>query len=130
MAKKDSREAYGPVVTTFGKETAFNGRLRFTESVQIDGKFIGQIDATGYLYIEAGAEVEAQQIKASTVVVAGLVRGNIEAADRVEMLPTAKVYGDVKTAKLRIADGVIFEGKCEMIRSKESFNPFAHGAEN
>jgi cytoskeletal protein CcmA (bactofilin family) len=129
MAKKESRSIYGPVVTTFGKETVFNGKLTFTESVQIDGKFTGKIDSTGFLFIENGAEVEAEQIKASTVVVAGLVRGNIEAADRVEMLATAKVYGNVRTTKLRIADGVIFEGRCEMIRSGETFNPFtAQGA--
>jgi cytoskeletal protein CcmA (bactofilin family) len=96
---------------------------------QRDGKFTGKIDSTGFLFIENGAEVEAEQIKASTVVVAGLVRGNIEAADRVEMLATAKVYGNVRTTKLRIADGVIFEGRCEMIRSGETFNPFtAQGA--
>jgi cytoskeletal protein CcmA (bactofilin family) len=41
------------------------------------------------------------------------------------MLPSAKVYGNVRTAKLRIADGVIFEGICEMIRDPAAFTPFS-----
>ena len=28
------------------------------------------------------------------------------------------MYGDVRTAKLKIADGVVFEGKCEMIKDQ------------
>ena len=43
----------------------------------------------------------------------------------VEMLATSKIYGNVKSAKIRIADGVVFEGKCEMIRNVENFDVFS-----
>jgi cytoskeletal protein CcmA (bactofilin family) len=61
------------------------------------------------------------------VVVGGVVHGDIEATERLEMLPSAKVYGNVRTTRLRIADGVVFEGRCEMIRDSSSFNPFDEG---
>jgi cytoskeletal protein CcmA (bactofilin family) len=35
------------------------------------------------------------------------------------------VYGNIRTAKLKIADGVVFEGKCEMIRNPQSINVFS-----
>jgi cytoskeletal protein CcmA (bactofilin family) len=54
-----------------------------------------------------------------------MVRGNIEAEGMVEMLETAKIYGNVRSAKLRIADGVVFEGRCEMIRKAESLDIFS-----
>jgi len=55
-------------------------------------------------------------IKAHTVVVAGHVTGNVIATERLEMQGTGKVVGNIKTAKLQIADGVVFDGNCEMIQ--------------
>jgi cytoskeletal protein CcmA (bactofilin family) len=61
--------------------------------------------------------------------VGGSVPGNIEATENLEMLASGQVYGNVRTAKLKIADGVIFEGKCEMIREPESVDIFSATAE-
>jgi cytoskeletal protein CcmA (bactofilin family) len=110
--------------TTLGKETVFMGTLRFTESLKIDGRFEGDIDATGFLFISPDAEVRVQRIKASSIIVGGTVYGDMEAVDKVELLPSAKVYGNVKTSRLRIADGVVFEGSCEMIRSASTVDIF------
>jgi cytoskeletal protein CcmA (bactofilin family) len=122
---KSRKEDEAPLVaTTLGEETSFAGTLKFRDSLRIRGKFEGEIDAMGRLIIDADAVVNARRIRATSVVVGGTVRGDIEAADRLEMLPTAKIYGNVRTAKLRIADGVIFEGTCEMIRDPSAFKPF------
>jgi cytoskeletal protein CcmA (bactofilin family) len=99
--------------------------LRFKDSLRIQGKFEGEIDSMGRLIIDDQAVVNARRIRASSVVVGGVVHGDIEAVDRLEMLPSAKVYGNVRTSRLRIGDGVVFEGKCEMIRDPLSFDPFA-----
>jgi cytoskeletal protein CcmA (bactofilin family) len=125
MAKARKEDAAPLIATTLGKETSFSGTLRFKDSLRIRGKFEGEIDAMGRLIIDAEAVVSARRIRATSVIVGGTVHGDIEAADRLEMLPTARVYGNVRTAKLRIADGVIFEGNCEMIRDPSSFSPFA-----
>ncbi|EMO64809.1 Polymer-forming cytoskeletal domain protein [Leptospira borgpetersenii serovar Pomona str. 200901868] len=46
----------------------------------------------------------------------GEITGNVIATQKLEMLSTGKVNGNIKTSKLQIADGVIFEGNCEMIQ--------------
>jgi cytoskeletal protein CcmA (bactofilin family) len=125
MSKARKNEALPLIATTLGKETSFSGTLRFKDSLRIRGKFEGEIDSLGRLIIDSEAVVNARRIRASSVVVGGVVHGDIEAVDRLEMLPSAKVYGNVRTSKLRIADGVVFEGKCEMIRDPLSFDPFA-----
>jgi cytoskeletal protein CcmA (bactofilin family) len=125
MSKTRKEEAPPLIATTLGKETSFSGTLKFKDSLRIRGKFEGEIDSLGRLIIDGDAIVNARRIRASSVVVGGVVHGDIEAADRLEMLPSAKVYGNVRTSKLRIADGVVFEGKCEMIRDPSSFDPFA-----
>jgi len=62
-----------------------------------------------------GAVVKAN-VKARTVIIHGTVHGNIEAADRLEIQSSGKLYGNIRTSKLKIADGVVFEGKCEMVK--------------
>jgi cytoskeletal protein CcmA (bactofilin family) len=64
-------------------------------------------------------------IRVGSVVIGGIVRGNVEASEKLEMLATGKVYGNIRTAKLKIADGVVFEGKCEMITNSDVIDVFA-----
>ena len=124
MSKNNDHKSIEKITTTLGKETSFNGVLRFKESLKIDGTFEGEIESPGFLFIENGATVKAN-IKVGSVVVGGVVRGNIEASERLEMLTTGKVFGNIRTAKLNIADGVVFEGKCEMIKNPEKLDIFS-----
>jgi len=109
----------GKISTVLGKETVFQGILEFEKPLQIDGRFEGEIHTPGILLIGEGAVVKAN-IHAGTVVVGGEVTDNIEALQKLEMLTTGKVYGNIRTAKLQIADGVVFDGNCEMINPQES----------
>ena len=117
-------EEYRKTDSRLGNATNLKGVLKFSSSVLISGKFEGEIDSTGFLYVENGAEVRAD-IKVRSLVVGGIIHGNIEAVENIEMLPTGKIYGNVRTSKLKIADGVVFEGKCEMIKRSEQVDIFA-----
>ncbi len=117
------------IKTTLGKETNFSGTMRFTDSLKIDGKFQGEIISNGFLYVEHGAVVRAN-IKVGSVIVGGIVKGNIEALEKLEMLASGQVFGNIRTAKLKIADGVVFDGKCEMIKNAEAINVFSNSVEN
>ena len=124
MPKNEDHKATERISTTLGRETEFNGVMRFQDSLKIDGAFSGEILSSGFLYIEQGASVTAN-IRVGSVVVGGTVHGNIEATEKLEMLSSGKVYGNIRTAKLKIADGVVFEGKCEMIKNPQAINIFS-----
>ena len=124
MAKNDDHKSAERITTTLGRETDFNGVMRFRDSLKIDGAFSGEIVSTGFLYVEQGATITAN-IRVGSVVVGGTIKGNIEATEKLEMLATGKVYGNIRTAKLKIADGVVFEGKCEMIKNPQAVNVFS-----
>ncbi|MBN2322347.1 MAG: polymer-forming cytoskeletal protein [Spirochaetes bacterium] len=119
MAKKneysDMKEGER-VETTFSETTSFNGTLRFDSSLRIEGRFRGKILSKGHLIIGENAKINAN-IKADSIVIAGEVKGDVEAIDRLEMLPSGKLYGNIKTKKLKMADGVVFEGSCQMLKS-------------
>ena len=101
-------------MVVFGNSTSFNGFLRFKEALCIQGRFKGTIEATGALIVDKGAVVEADHISVSSLMVYGTVVGAVHAVDKIDMFPGAQVRGDLTAARLRIADGVIFEGKCSM----------------
>jgi cytoskeletal protein CcmA (bactofilin family) len=101
-------------MVTFGKGTNFNGLLRFKESLCIQGKFKGTIVATGDLIIAKGAVVEADHISVTSLTVYGTVIGAVHAVEKIDMFPGAEVRGDLSATRLRIADGVLFEGQCSM----------------
>ncbi|HPF07438.1 MAG TPA: polymer-forming cytoskeletal protein, partial [Spirochaetota bacterium] len=92
--------------------------LTFKKSLQINGKFEGEISSGSYLVIGEEAVVNAN-IKADTVIIKGTVHGNVEAITRLEIHTNGKLYGNIRTKKLMISDGVVFEGKCEMIKPFE-----------
>ena len=124
MAKNEDHKGVERITTTLGRETDFHGTMRFKESLKIDGVFTGEIVSAGFLYIEQGASITAN-IHVGSVVVGGTVKGNIEATEKLEMLSTGKVFGNIRTGKLKIADGVVFEGKCEMIKNPQAINVFS-----
>ncbi len=114
----------GKISTTFGKETVFNGILKFSDTLKIDGKFEGEIISEGHLFIEEGAVVKAD-INVRSLVIAGVVLGNIVAGEKLEMLSTAKVFGNIKAENVRMADGVVLKGNCEMIKDCSSLDIFS-----
>jgi len=124
MAKSNDLKGIDRIGTTLGTETNFSGTIRFKTSLKINGRFQGKIVSPGFLYIEEGAVVNAD-IKVGSVVIGGCVKGNVEAKENLELLSTGQLYGDVRTAKLKIADGVVFEGKCEMIKNEDDIDIFS-----
>ena len=124
MAQHTDLSSIPEALSRLGPETVFKGKLRFKESVRIGGRYEGEIEAAGFLYVEEGAVVKAD-IQADTIIVGGTVHGNVIARKEIEMLPSCKLYGNVKAGRIRIADGVVFEGKCEMIRNSSSVDIFA-----
>jgi len=52
-------------------------------------------------------------------VVEGVLIGNIEARNRVLLLPTSRILGDIKTPELIIQNGTILEGRCTISHESE-----------
>ncbi|MBQ8013654.1 MAG: polymer-forming cytoskeletal protein [Treponema sp.] len=111
-------------LTVFGQETEFDGILEFTDNLVITGKFKGEILASGDLEIAKGAVCDVKKMTANSIVISGTVTGDIDAAERVEMCTGSFVRGDVKTARIRIAEDVEFEGQISMLDKEPEANLF------
>lgn len=101
------------ITTILGKGSAFDGKLTFEGAVRIDGEFSGEIRTTGTLIVGETAEVKAE-ISAATIIIEGLVRGDLAATEAIEIHAPAKVYGNLSTPSLEIQKGSLFQGNCRM----------------
>ena len=129
MIRTDSKKKDSSSIVVFGNSTSFNGHLRFKETLCIQGKFKGTIEASGALIVDKGAVVEADRISVSSIMVYGTVVGAIHAQDKIDMFPGAEVRGDLTAARLRIADGVLFEGQCSMTGISKDVEIFSRPTE-
>ncbi len=99
--------------TVFSDKSDFNGFLEYKKPLRICGKFEGEINGSALLLIEKGANVKAH-IDVPYLIVYGNITGNIIASEKVELREGSHVTGNIRTPNLEVADGVVFEGQCEM----------------
>jgi len=97
-----------------GNSTVIDGTLASKGSICIKGKVKGKIICDGSVLVEERGMADASII-ADTVIINGEMKGNIIAKAKLEITNNGKFRGDVKTGSLIITEGVLFEGKCEMI---------------
>jgi cytoskeletal protein CcmA (bactofilin family) len=98
-----------PKATVLAKEDTASGRLHLRASGQVLGSFSGQIECDGDLLIGPEADVEAE-IRSVTVTVAGVVRGNIVATNRLKITSTGRLEGDAQVGALVVQEGGIHRG--------------------
>ena len=96
--------------SVIGDGSIFEGKFFINGSLEIDGRFEGDIRTKEHLIVGETGKVKTD-ISAKRVTVGGTVIGNIEADEEVSMLSTGRVLGNIKAPKVNIEDGVVVEGE-------------------
>lgn len=97
--------------SVIGSGSEFFGRYKIDGNLRIDGKFEGENLFVEHIQIGPQAKVKTN-VEAVSIVVEGIVIGNLTATTRILLLSTARVLGNIKTPELIIQDGVVLEGSC------------------
>jgi cytoskeletal protein CcmA (bactofilin family) len=95
-----------------GPNAHFNGKIQSDGGVRIDGIFEGAVDITGNLVIGEAAKVVAD-VNANNISISGAVKGDIS-GNRVEILETGRVWGDLKINSLLLNEGAYLRGQTMM----------------
>ena len=101
------------VDSILGGGIAWQGALSGAGGVRIDGAFDGEIALRGLVVIGETGRVTCREIRATTVVVAGSLRGDI-LAQRVEITRSGRVWGDVTTTSFSTEEGAFLRGQIRM----------------
>jgi len=115
---KDRPMPAGPG-TVVGANVVLTGILRDTNDVIIHGKVEGELSTERSITIGETAEIKGP-ITGQVVTIAGFVKGSVDAGQKLEILPTGKVYGSISARELVIRSGAIFIGKSTMPTEDES----------
>ena len=96
-----------------GNKTQFEGKLKFSGVVRIDGSFNDEIQTEGTLIVGETAVISSL-INASHIIISGEVRGDINAEEKIEIHAPGRVIGNISAPTVTIDEGVVFEGHCQM----------------
>ena len=99
--------------TFFGPNITVEGTVTCGEPVVVEGSIKGRIELTSDLRIGTKARVEAS-VHARNVTIEGKLTGDVSADDRVELVASSTVDGNIKAPKIIVAEGARFRGNVDM----------------
>jgi len=111
--------------TLIAPGTLVTGRISGATEVLVEGDVEGDLQVDGVVTVGAEGKVRGE-IFARVVKIGGRVTGNVRGGERVEVLPTGSLEGDVAAPRVTIAEGAFFKGRVEMGGDKP--NALAPGA--
>ena len=116
LGKKKHRrtlDKVGGVSTVIGSGSKFVGEISGEENIVIHGQIEGDCNLQGTVVVEEGAKWIGT-IKASNVVIAGYVKGDISAKEKLELASTAEIEGNLAGPVIAVAEGAIIKGNMQM----------------
>ena len=103
-------------MTTIGTSLVITGEVTSREDITIHGQVKGAISMVeGSLLVAPTARLDAD-VNVPTVTIHGTISGNVAAAERVELTPTATVKGTLVAPAVILREGATFNGKIQVER--------------
>lgn len=113
LGKKQEEPEIVSSDTVVGTAVKLRGNVKSEGNVRVEGNLTGEIKAKGNVWIAQTAEVKAK-ISAKNITVAGIVNGNVDAQEQLEITESGKIFGDITSNVLIVKEGAIFSGKSVM----------------
>jgi cytoskeletal protein CcmA (bactofilin family) len=101
-----------------GANSTFKGDIDTKGTLRVDGIVEGNVGAD-WVVLGDKSHVKGD-ITARGVVIGGRIDGNLKVKEIVEIKVKGRLYGEIFTGKLVIAEGGIFEGRSRMQHHEES----------
>lgn len=99
--------------TVVGANVRLNGVIKDVNDIAVHGHVEGEVISDKNVLIGETAVVKGP-VSGQIVTVSGTIRGSVEAHIKLELLPTARLYGGITTKELIIRSGALFNGKSAM----------------
>lgn len=108
-----------PVTTTVAADTVWRGTLRSTAGITVEGIFEGEIYTDQELTVSIDARVEAT-VRATSITIAGQLNGHISCRERLEILATGRVTGQIDAGSFVVHEGAFLGGQVRMRRADDT----------
>jgi cytoskeletal protein CcmA (bactofilin family) len=106
--------SFGGGSSYVGPGLQIKGEITGNEDLKLDCKVEGLISIGGFrLTVGPGAHLHAD-IVAREALISGEVIGDVSAVDRIEIMKSASIVGNLTTGKIVIEEGAYFKGDVEI----------------
>ncbi len=107
--------------TIIGKGSAISGNMKVNGFIRIDGDIDGSLETDGNVIVGENARIRGD-LTAKSVIIGGIIKGNIKATESVKILSDAAVIGDVLSHKVQIDGSAIIHGHCISIKEDTEYS--------
>ena len=107
--------------TIIGPGTNVSGDIASGGFTRVDGNVQGDVKARGRVVIGERARMKSN-ISGTFVTVGGVVFGNVFASERLIVLTTGLVMGDIITRRIQADEGCLIHGRVRVCRTEEAWN--------
>ena len=113
LGKTPMEKPCNTIDTLIGAKTDLKGDIVFTGGLRVDGKVRGNITAKGdgnsTLVLSENAAVTGN-VTVPHIITNGTIKGNVRAAERIELQPKAEISGDVYYKVIEMSLGAVING--------------------
>lgn len=99
--------------TVIGPSVQIDGELISQGNIRVEGVLKGTVTTEQNIDVAEGSLIEAD-VKAIDMLIAGNVKGNVEAEGKITITETGHVQGDITCGMLAIQPGAVFSGQSHM----------------
>jgi cytoskeletal protein CcmA (bactofilin family) len=99
--------------TVVGPSILISGKLTGDEDLTVRGRVEGELTLSKTLIVETTGVVKAN-VAVRNAIVSGVVVGNINATESVELTREGRMVGDIHSPRVIIVDGASFRGRVDM----------------
>ncbi|MBN1207399.1 MAG: polymer-forming cytoskeletal protein [Myxococcaceae bacterium] len=99
--------------TVVGPSILISGKLTGDEDLTVRGRVEGELTLSKTLIVETTGVVKAN-VAVKNAIVSGVVVGNINATESVELTREGRMVGDIHAPRVIIVDGASFRGRVDM----------------
>ena len=108
------------VNTIIGPGSFVRGDVESGGFTRVDGSVKGNLHARGRVVVGEGARMRSS-ITGTTVTIGGVVDGNVLASERLTVLASAMIIGDITTRRIEADEGCLIHGKVRVCQTEESW---------
>jgi cytoskeletal protein CcmA (bactofilin family) len=114
FAGASAPSSIGRATSYLGPGLQIKGEITGHEDLNLDSEVDGLVSIGGFrLTVGPSAHLNADVV-AREAVISGEVNGDINAIDRIEILKSASIVGNLSTGKIKIEEGAYFNGILEI----------------
>jgi cytoskeletal protein CcmA (bactofilin family) len=111
--------------TIIGPGTSITGEVEAGGFTRVDGNLRGNLTAHGRVIVGERARMKGN-ISGTAVTIGGVVYGNVLASERVIILSTGIVLGDIITRRIQADGGCVVHGRVTVCKVDEKWNSSIH----